>query len=374
MRKMSLGVDLHKKQFTVYFLSEDREVQELGIYETNHSGYTRFLEICADLEHRGYELHAAVETTGNARYFRNRLVSRGIEVTVVNTLKFKVVTESVKKTDRRDARTLAEFLEKDMLPESHLCSQESEEMRRLLKVRQNLVQTMVSVKNQIHGMLMSYGMESRGGQLQSKKERQRILCGLADHEFGGNAAAAIASLFETIDQLDALVKRQTQLLQTLVAEDEDVALLMSIPGVGIITASTIRAYVDDIDRFNDAKQFASYMGLAPWVQNSAESVHHGHITKRGPMDMRTAMVQCVLGMVRLKTKTESYRIMHQYQDLKRRKGSGQAIIAIARKLSTIMYTMLKTRQPFDPIRMAQKRKYLEMQAAALDAATSRQAI
>ena len=261
-----------------------------------------------------------------------------------------------------------------MLPESHLCSQESEEIRRLLKVRQNLVQTMVSVKNQIHGMLMSYGMESKGGQLQSKKDRQRILCGLADHEFGGNAAAAIASLFETIDQLDALVKRQTQLLQTLVAEDEDVALLMSIPGVGIITASTIRAYVDDIDRFNDAKQFASYMGLAPWVQNSAESVHHGHITKRGPMDMRTAMVQCVLGMVRLKAKTESYRIMHQYQELKRRKGSGQAIIAIARKLSTIMYTMLKTRQPFDPIRMAQKRKYLEMQAAALDAANSRQAI
>ncbi|MDX9810120.1 MAG: IS110 family transposase [Sphaerochaetaceae bacterium] len=374
MRKMSLGVDLHKKQFTVYFLSEDHMVRELGVYETGQSGYERFLGVCADLEQRGFELHAAVETTGNARYFCSRLVGSGIEVTVVNTLKFKVIIQSVKKTDRHDARILAEFLEKNMLPESHLCSRESEEIRRLLKVRRSLVQTMVSVKNQIHGMLTSYGIESRGGQLQSKKDRQRILCGLADHEFGGNAAAAIASLFETIDQLDALVKRQTQLLQTLVAEDEDVALLMSIPGVGIITASTIRAYVDDIRRFGDAKQFASYMGLAPWVQNSAESVRHGHITRRGPMDMRTAMVQCVLGMVRMKAKTGSYRLMRQYQELKRRKGSGQAIIAIARKLSTIMYTMLKTREPFDPIRMAQKKKYLEMQAAALDAANSRQAI
>lgn len=70
---------------------------------------------------------------GNTRYFKNRIVTAGVLVIVVNTLKFKVVNESVKKTDRHDARTLAEFLEKDMLPESHLCSQESEDIRRVLK-------------------------------------------------------------------------------------------------------------------------------------------------------------------------------------------------------------------------------------------------
>ena len=69
---------------------------------------------------------------------------------VVNTLKFKIVNESVKKTDRHDASTIAEFLEKEMLPEARLCSRESEELRRLLKVRTSLVRTMVGVKNQIH--------------------------------------------------------------------------------------------------------------------------------------------------------------------------------------------------------------------------------
>ncbi len=130
--KMSIGVDLHKTQFTVCILSEDRRVNESGLYPTSEYGYDAFLRKMSGLMDQGYEITAAVESTGNTRYFRNQLLKEGIGVKVVNTMKFKVVTESVKKTDKRDARTLAEFLEKDMLPESVLCSQESEEIRRVI--------------------------------------------------------------------------------------------------------------------------------------------------------------------------------------------------------------------------------------------------
>lgn len=118
MKKMSVGVDLHKTQFTVCTISEDRRVNESGIYPTKKHGYEAFLNKLTGLLHQGYEITAAVESTGNTRYFANQLIKAGIGVKVVNTMKFKVVTESVKKTDQRDARTLAEFLEKDMLPES----------------------------------------------------------------------------------------------------------------------------------------------------------------------------------------------------------------------------------------------------------------
>jgi transposase len=74
-----------------------------------------------------------VETTGNARYFKNRVERQGIRVRVINTLKFKVVNESAKKTDKHDAATIAEFLAKDMVPEAWVCSEESEELRRLLR-------------------------------------------------------------------------------------------------------------------------------------------------------------------------------------------------------------------------------------------------
>ena len=83
---------------------------------------------------------------------------------------------------------------------------------------------------------------------------------------------------------------EPEVLASLVAQDEDVEFLMSISGVGLITASTIRAYIDAINWYDSAKKFASYMGLAPWVRNSNVRIHHGHITKRGPQELRTAMV------------------------------------------------------------------------------------
>lgn len=161
-----------------------------------------------------------------------------IGVTVVNTLKFKIVNESVKKTDKRDAKTLAEFLEKDMLPESILCTQESEDIRRVIKSRSILVKAQVSLKNQVHGLLLGYGIESKRGQLQSKRERQRILSGLADHNGYGGAAAAVEPLLDTIDQLGKQVKKLEKVLEELVKEDEDVALLQTIPGIGAIGAAT----------------------------------------------------------------------------------------------------------------------------------------
>ena len=105
-------------------------------------------------EEEGYAIELAVETTGNARYFKNRMESEFFVIKVVNTKMFKVNTLSTKKTDATDAGTLAYYLMKEMLPEAHLCSQTSEEIRRLLKKRCVLVQSLVKIKNQIHGMML----------------------------------------------------------------------------------------------------------------------------------------------------------------------------------------------------------------------------
>ena len=366
--KMSIGVDLHKTQFTTCMLSEDRMIIKCEEYPTNDEGYEAFIKKVNFLIGNGYEVSAAVESTGNTRYFMNRIIKAGVLVKVVNTLKFKVVNESVKKTDRHDARTLAEFLEKDMLPESRLCSQESEDIRRVIKSRATLVKTLVSLKNQVHGLLLSYGIETKRGQLQSKKERQRILSGLEDHKSFGSAAKAVKPLLDTINQVYAEVKKLEKVLAEIVEKDEDVELLQTIPGVGLITASIIRAFTDDIQRFDSAKKYAAHAGLVPWVQNSNQTIHHGKITKRGPVELRTAFVQVVMGMIRAQKKTQSYRIIRKYRDMKQHKGSGKSIIATARKMSTVIYTMLKNREPFDELKMAYSTEYREMQAAVFDAA------
>lgn len=322
------------------------------MYSTREKGYETFCKELKEFEENGYEVSVGVESTGNTRYFCNRLLSIGIKVKVINTMKFKVIRESVNKTDKRDAYIIAVFLEKDMLPESKLCSQKSEEIRRILKSRSILVKALVSLKNQVHGLLLGYGIETKRGELQSKRSRQRILSGLEDHKRDyGYAAEAIMPLFETIDKVYDEVKRLEEVLKKMILGDKEVELLETIPGVGLITAATIRAYTDDIGRYESAKNYAGYAGLVPWVQNSNETIRHGHITKRGPSELRTAFVQMVMGMVRYGSKTNNYRIMVKYRDMKKTKGVGKSIIATSRKLSTMVYAMLKSGTKFDAQKM-----------------------
>ena len=336
---VNIGVDLHKTQFTVCVRNGSEKFLE---YPTTAAGYSAFLSRLSRLG----EVRLGVESTGNTRYFKNRMEEAGHEVVTINTLKFKVVNESVKKTDKHDAATIAEFLEKDMLPESKLCSQSSEELRRLLKVRTTLVRTMVVIKNQIHALLMSLGMEDTKASLQSKRGRQRVLAALHDSPLGAHGLVA-QPLFDTIEQLGESVKRIEDELERLTENDSVVELLQTIPGCGKISAWTIRAYTDDIKRFATAKKYAAFSGMAPWVQNSNETVRHGRITKRGPEELRTAYVQVVMGMRRYQKVTASWRLMKRYDRLKANKGSGRSIIATARKLTMIAWHMLTKNEPFN---------------------------
>ena len=123
--RICVGADLHKQQFTVNaFNEESGEVVLEGVFRTDAEGYGKFCEKMHAIENeQGCSVEIAVEAKGNARYFKNRMESEGLGVVVVNTNKFKVITMSTKKTDANDASTLAHYLSKDMLPESHLCDQ-----------------------------------------------------------------------------------------------------------------------------------------------------------------------------------------------------------------------------------------------------------
>jgi transposase len=347
---INVGIDLHKTQFTV--CARDGKTSGFAKYPTTEEGYRGFLERAAGWQAKGEEVRVGVESTGNARHFRDRMEEAGIGVTVINTLKMKVINESVKKTDKHDAATIAEFLEKDILPEAHLCSRESEQLRRLLKAREILVKACVGIKNQIHGLLTSEGMEdAKRGDLQSKKGRQRVhdalkACGIE---------LVAQPLLDTIGQLYENIKGIEKELKALTEGDRVVELLKTIPGCGPICAWTIRAYTDDIRRFSSPKKYASFAGLAPWVQNSNETIHHGRITKRGPKELRTALVQVVMGMRRMKEKLGGWRLTRRYEAMKRGKCSGCAIIATARKVAVIIWNMLTEGVEFDAAQMEDRK-------------------
>lgn len=164
-----IGVDLHKTQFTVHVRTDEmaETLKQIRQYKTDKTGYTEFTERIQAYRESGACVKIGVESTGNTRFFKHQVEKAGAEVTVIN--------ESAKKTDKHDAATISEFLAKDMLPESYLCSKETENIRRLLKSRERLVRSIVGQKNEVHALLVSMGLKDEQRSLQSKKGRQKIL-------------------------------------------------------------------------------------------------------------------------------------------------------------------------------------------------------
>ena len=352
--RMCVGVDLHKTQFTVCVLNEESgEVEYEGEFRTVEEGYQDFISKMHSLEEEsGCRIELSVEATGNARYFKNKMEAEGFGVVVVNTNKFKVITMSTKKNDANDAATLALYLLKEMLPESHLCDQTSEEIRRMLKTRNILVQATVKMKNQIHGMMLGYGIETKSSQLQSKKKRQELYQDLADHNYSEFTASSLKVILDSLDEMYKQIKAIEAQIEKMTAEDKNRELLQTMTGVGVISATTIAAYTKDMSRFNgEFKKFASYLGIVPSVHDSNNTVRRGKITKHGPQELRTAFVEVTMAILRQPNKTSDWKLVMDYHRMKREKGSGRAIIATTRKVARIVFAMLNNQEEFDPALM-----------------------
>lgn len=347
-RKISVGIDLHKTQFTVCAINEDYEVLVETQYKTTDKGYKAFIEKMKSL---GHHIVLAVESTGNTRFFARVMEQEGFSVKVVNTSKFKVIVQSTSKTDKNDAKVLATYLLKEMIPESILSSDWDTEIKSLTKVRSILVSSCVKVKNQVHGILLGYGIVTTSACFQSKRARKRYLNDLKDQDVQ-LPIDSLKILFDIIDNLMDEINQIEEEMERYVREDKRIQLLMTIPGVGKILATTIASYTGDVNiKFNSYKQYCAYTGLVPWVKNSNETVHHGHITKRGPVELRTAFIQCAYGMIRQKSKYFMFRLLQAHEKNKIRIGNGKAIVAMARKIAKIAYFILSTEEPFNHAKM-----------------------
>lgn len=324
-----LGVDLHSNSFTVCYRSSQAR-ERIATFEIKRiDQFRKTLRKHDEL---------AVEATGNTAWFAEQISDRVSRVVVVDPHQFKVIRKSVKKTDKHDAKTLAFFLSKDMLPEARMKSKENAQLHSLAGTRDKLVKQRTALINKIHNVLNSHGMKYRKESLSAEKHLKKVL----SFDWDVIVRIELEVLVEQIRSLTNSIKKLDKQMSEHGRNLKGHKNLTSIKGIGERSATVLLSVIDDVNDFADEDKLAAYFGMVPRVSDSNETVRHGRITKNGSKIGRTTLVQCTLVAKRYSPYLRRY-----YERIKRHRGSGKAIIATARKLLGIIYQTLKNNWIFE---------------------------
>jgi len=309
-----IGVDLHRNQFTVCVIAENGR-EYLSEYRLEH--LARFVAKLRPTD------EVAVEVTGNTRLFYDAVAPHVAKVVVVNPTQFRVIRDSVKKTDPHDARTLAFYLSKEMLPEVRMKDKLHAQLASLTQTRDTLVKQRTALKNKVNNILSAHGINLRKEALSGDSGLEEVLGMKFD-------AIVMTELRVIVGQIRAC--------NTSIAELEASRPRESTEHQGHWQPGGDRNVVGDRrhQRLRPAGKLAAYFGIVPRVRNSNETERSGRITKRGAKLARTTLVQCSLIAMRYSPYLAKF-----YHKIQARRGTGKAIIALAKKFLGVIYNTLK---------------------------------
>jgi len=236
------------------------------------------------------------------------------------------------KTDRRDVAALAEACRLGMYRCAHRVSAAQRDRRRRLRIRAQLIRVRTQAINLLRAQLRQEGYRLGSGSAESTSRRYaRLVVPPALQD----ALAPIRALLEYLQPAIAAVTTEAQ---TAAAADPIVQRLMTVPGVGPITALSFRATVDDIERFRDASSVSAFFGLVPSEDSSADRHHRGRITKAGPPGPRSLLIQAAWVVWRHPIRAGG--ALHAWvRRLADRRGKRIAVVALARRVTRILYAI-----------------------------------
>lgn len=328
----TLGIDLHKR--TSAWVLIDGEYKEIWQKTSVLSHPQHISSTISALPVPPSEIKVAIEPTCGWRWVSDMLVQAGMDVHFANPLQMRCISESTQKHDKGDARTLARMLQSGFFPEAYKVSDDIYALRTLLRTRYFFVRQATAAKNYLQGVATTHGLHEYPGQHPLKKPG-RLYIKQGNDIISQALLAHIDAHAERIKTFDAPLK-------AMLLRYPDTKLLMTIPGVGFLTALTVVAEVGDMSRFKDAGKLCSFAGLVPSQRSSGDSIRFGHITNRGSRMLRTAVTESAMRI----TKTNAPRLYGYYERLAAAKTKKQARVALARKLLTVMWTMVCTKTPY----------------------------
>ena len=322
------AIDLHTRRSQIRLLDEAGQIVLDTRIETTHGALDRVFAGRA-------RVRLLLESSTESEWVAQHLEGLGHEVIVAdpNYLPMYGTRSRRVKTDKRDAAALAEACRAGIYRRAHRVSAAAQRLRQAMRIRRQVVQMRSSAISVLRAVLRQEGLRLASGATDSVDAR------VARLPLSAAVAATIAPLRTVIGDLTATLTGLDTDVTTRAQADPIARRLMTAPGVGPVVAVTFRGVLDTTERFGgDAARVSAYVGLVPREDSSGERRHRGHITKAGPGDLRALLVQASWTIWRSR-RSDTAALRSWVHRLAARRGRRLAVVALARRLTRILYAM-----------------------------------
>jgi transposase len=332
------AIDLHMQKSQIRIVDADgRVLRDQRVATTRERLIAAFADVGA--------MRILVETGTESEWVAQTLEAAGHAVVVADPNYAPMYGEMTRriKTDRRDVAALAEANRRGWYRAAHRTSAAQRETKQILRSRRFLVQARSGAVSLLRSLLRQSGYRLGTGSCETVPTR------VAKLALTGELAETLAPLCRQIASLTTEIHALDARLQTRTTRDAIVARLRTVPGIGLIVATTFRAFVDRHERFAHAGQVSAALGLVPREDSSAERRHRGHITKAGPRELRSLLIQAAWVCWR---HPGSAALRAWVDRLAARRGRRIAVVALARRLSRILFALWRDEAVFDAQKLA----------------------
>ncbi len=348
----SIGMDVHRSFAQVAILDGGRFTEECRI-ELEHDAVLAFgRRLRRDDE-------VVLEATGNTAAIVRLLTPFVARVVIANPLQVKAIAHARVKTDKVDARILAQLHASGFLPEVWAADDETQNLRRLVSERAALVRSIRRVKSRVQAVLHANLVSAYAGHLFGKGGRRW----LATTPLPKAERDLLARHLDELDWLDTKLEKLDRALARISLDDGRTRKLMSIAGISSVVATSVIAAIGDISRFPSPDKLASYFGLTPRIRQSGDHrAIHGRISKQGNTVARTMLIEAAWSAASVPGPLRAF-----FLRIKDRKGVNVAAVATARKIAALIWQLLTKEAPYRwarPAFVAMKMRKLELRAGA----------
>jgi len=325
-----IGMDIHK-QFTVAVVKDEQGNKLAEEKFTNsEDNFGDFMQ-----QYKPEETKIVIESTCVWEYIYEILEAKKYKVKLANPLKTRAIAGARMKTDSLDASTLSDLLRGNLIFESYIPPKEIRRLREVTRERRTFVKQTTQIKNKIHAILIKRGVE-----IPSTTLCKSTLMWIREKFKEDNVILHYINLLEyhtkELESINEQIREKTE-------ENKDAKLLMTIPGIAELRALDIIAEIGQISRFSSASHLSSYSGLVPSIKQSGNTLRFGKLVKQSSRTLKSDFIEACWNIVRTK---ESNPLQEFFKKLAKKKGKQKAICATARKLSCVVYVMLRDKKEF----------------------------